>query len=142
MIFLLSDANQRQLKLNSVAAVKLFFDINKTNYDARFEEKYWRTEGVYVVENKTLEKKFNEYRAEQLKKVKIMYLSTKMLHSVNKNSPGFTRKNMLAYVMFVIFKLKTRTMAVFSHSTLYLNKAYIFLGARPRITKGSLFVLV
>lgn len=54
---------------SSVPYKKLQDDIQQTNFDPSFTERYWRTEAVFQVDNELLKKNFETYKNEQLKHV-------------------------------------------------------------------------
>jgi len=64
-----ADAVKRPLQLGSVAGAKLILDIKATNLDPEFTGRYWRTETVYRVDNPVLQRRFDAYKADQLKQV-------------------------------------------------------------------------
>lgn len=62
--FVITDFQRRAIKVDSSEGVKLIDDVNTTNFDPKFQDRYWRIENIHLIHNDKINHQYEDYRQE------------------------------------------------------------------------------
>ncbi|XP_045211893.2 uncharacterized protein LOC123563259 isoform X3 [Mercenaria mercenaria] len=60
----LKDVRRKQVKAESLDGVKIIRELYTTNFDSKFDDRYWRVGDIHLIENDKLQSQFEEYKKE------------------------------------------------------------------------------
>jgi hypothetical protein len=63
------DVRRVQVKAESLDGVKIMRELHTTNFDNKFDDRYWRVSDIHIIENDKLRSQFEEYKKELIELV-------------------------------------------------------------------------